>query len=892
LCPGVLCPVCPGCLAGAAVGQYPGPAAAAPLVAPLADPLAAPLDSSPGDPNGNDNDPMRPRTGDYLSYTKITGSETATLASSTVLPSTTIASSSFAKNSSTVYLTSSIVSQTASSNISMTSQSPSSTCSACAVCQGFSFGAGFSASNPRNPTGTEDEAVDDDGDQGDWLDQKRGLTGHGIVGRLRPGRALAGRRLFQERDAPLAKRAGNFGTKTHLGPCSVTPFTNKPKYPEATNVKKFEGPSGAVKQGAADYAAFFATATYWAVPSNRPKGDCRIPDWSWKATAELGDVIDPENGKGWVVGGKGDSNHVNIDHVYEAHFLYEFFEDLLATGGGLGLKQFTCDDVDNLLDIPDKQDTNNPQGTRLNTLFDMLANFEHPEFIGMDQKMNELKERITHAGPFGPDQPLPFVGSDPRTGLSIDPATDMSNLARICIVLDMLNTPKAVELFTKTHARIYNALEIITDLPTYYGFNKSPHGADLGYIVYMAERFEARNKELQSIYNSVVGALPTKQLAYWDEYKSSFTSRYPVASMTLPMDDIGYYCPENIKIGKRQAGAIACPAPTNYEAKKQRTAPGWSDGPSPAGTGVPTKGVFGNTGALNGVPVATSNVTGVYPQYQPAITTAPSISAASVSSMMSVVTPFLNNTISVSSTASIVNPPVLAPNANPPIPPASSSTPVPVNPDPCGPTQQEPAANFFNTCNAKVNLVTSPSQYGVMCQNFGPTLINYDSCATSYKTMCANLASAAWSHTDEWVWQQDKSCAVGVFIPGAAGSAKRPSQTECETNIFQAMVDSCRTTTSSTNLGSVNIAQWPSFTDKKQTGQQVKFGYPSYMIAPAQPAWVGSDGTGSSTHTVGDALSSGQIAADVGGISGGGSSSAHQVARCPPGTCYTYCVCQ
>jgi len=891
LCPGILCPVCPGCLAGVAAGEYPGPAAAGPLGGSLGS-LGNALDSG-GDPNGN-NDPNKPRTGDNLSITQASRSQTATLASSTVFPSSTVASSSVGYNTSTIYLSSSIVSQTVSSNISMTSQPPSSTCSACANCQGFSFGAGFP---------TSDDVVDEDRDQGDWIDQKRGLAGRDIAsgkltGRSHQGRALAGRLFLEERRAPLAKRAGNFGTKTHLGACSVTPFTNKPKYPEATNVKKFEGAAGAAKQGAADYAAFFATATYWAVPSNRPKGDCRVPDWSWNTTAELGNIIDPISGKGWVVGGKGDSEHVNIDHVYEAHFLYEFFEDLLSPGGGLGLKQFTCDDVDNILDIPDKQDTNNPQGTRLNTLFNMLANFEHPEFIGMDQKMNELKERITHAGPLRPDQPLPFAGTDPRTGLSIDPATDMSNLAKICIVLDMLNTPKAVELFSMTNARIYNALTIITDLPSYYDFDRSRHGRDLGYFVYMIERFDARNAELQHIYNSVVGALPTKQLAYWDEYKSSFTSRYPVASMTLPMDNIRFYCDENIKIGKRQGGAIACPAPTDYGAEKERTAPNWSPGPPRTGTGVPSKGAFGNTGALNGAPVATSNRTGMYSQYQPAITTPPMTSMTSVSSKVSTMT------------SSVVVLPVnsILPPASSPITTTSVSTlaaaSAPANPDPCGPAQQEPAADFFDTCEAKIKLVSTPSQYGVLCQNYGSNPTSYDSCAISYKLLCKNVAFSSWSGTDEWVWFQEQGCAVGVYIPS---NAQIPSLGHCEDDIFKAMVDSCHTTSSTTNLASVNIAQWPSFTDKTKTGEQVKFGYPSYMIAPAQPAGLGLDTNGWTTNSRfgvaspnevpnGDNLSPGQIAGDVKGTGSGissrnGVSPAH-VPKCPAGTCYTYCICQ
>jgi len=723
--------------------------------------------------------------------------------------------------------------------------------------------------------------VDDDRDQGDWVDQKRGLSGSDIpgvefagrahTGRSHPGPALAGRLFIEERNAPLERRGGNQNIKNHLGACSVTPFTAKPKYPEATGVKKFEGAAGASKQGFSDYEAFFATASYWAVPSDRPKGDCRVPDWGWNTTAELGNILDNE-GKHWVVGGKGDSNHVNIDHVYETHFLYEFFEDLLSTGGGLGLKQFTCDDVYNLLDVPDTQDPKG--GTRLNTIFKMLANFQHPEFIGMDSNMNQLKEEITRAGPLAPGHPLPFAGIDPRTGLALDPATDMANLAKICIVLDMLNTPKAIQLFSMTHDRIFNALKLITELPEKGGFyfDRSPHGHDLGYIVYMVERFEARNKELQSIYNSVVGSLPTKQLAFWDEYKSSFTSRYPVASMTLPIDGLGYYCGEAINIGKRQAGAYACAVPSDYQADYRLTAPGWSSGPVQTGTGVSSKGTFGNTGIFNIVPLATSNATVSY--YSPAITTPPSTSMAPASSITStMVSPIMitpaNSAIPLTSLSipltSLSIPPVSSsiPRSSlsiPPIsssnPPTSSSTPAATytssNPDPCGPAEQEPAANFFNTCKKKVDLAQTPSQYGVMCQNSGTTAISYANCATSYNVMCKNIASPLWSDTDEWVWLQDKGCAVGVYIPGGTGNAQLPSQSDCETNIFQAIVDSCRTTTETTNLGSVNLAQWPSFTDRTQTGQQVKFGYPSYMIAPAQPAGLGTDAFGWTTTSKGD----------------------------------------
>lgn len=66
-------------------------------------------------------------------------------------------------------------------------------------------------------------------------------------------------------------------------------------------------------------------------------------------------------------------------------------------------------------------------------------------------------------------------------------------------------------------------------------------------------------------------------------------------------------------------------------------------------------------------------------------------------------------------------------------------------------------------------------------------------------------------------------------------AAQWPSEDNCNNNIFKAMVDTCSTTATASNLESVNIAQWPSFSDLTQTGLPVEGGYPNYIIAPAQP---------------------------------------------------------
>jgi len=112
-------------------------------------------------------------------------------------------------------------------------------------------------------------------------------------------RALAGRFVAN-------KRGNNYQSVATAavasGACPVAKFTMKPQYP---------GP-GVVANNEAnplpEMAPFYATATYWAVPTQPPK--CGAPGWAYLSTEQIAAANPP-----WALGGNKKS--VNIDHVCE-----------------------------------------------------------------------------------------------------------------------------------------------------------------------------------------------------------------------------------------------------------------------------------------------------------------------------------------------------------------------------------------------------------------------------------------------------------------------------------------------------------------------------------------------------------------------------------------------
>ena len=110
-------------------------------------------------------------------------------------------------------------------------------------------------------------------------------------------RALAGRFVHNKRGNNYASVAT---AAVASGKCAVAKFTMKPPYPGPGVVANNEG------NPAPEMAAFYQTATYWAVPTQPPK--CGAPGWAYLDTNAIGAAKPP-----WSLGGKGKS--VNVDHV-------------------------------------------------------------------------------------------------------------------------------------------------------------------------------------------------------------------------------------------------------------------------------------------------------------------------------------------------------------------------------------------------------------------------------------------------------------------------------------------------------------------------------------------------------------------------------------------------
>ena len=140
------------------------------------------------------------------------------------------------------------------------------------------------------------------------------------------------------------KRAAELKTNIVAEQCSVATYTKKPSYPAPRNVVKNE------RKPARELTAFFATATYWAIPT--PAACNGVPGWTYMNTSHIGVLTPP-----YMFGGNINP-YVSVDHVYEVSLLQQFLTDQVAGG-------FTCSDITTLFDVVDNSTT----GTRLNALF-------------------------------------------------------------------------------------------------------------------------------------------------------------------------------------------------------------------------------------------------------------------------------------------------------------------------------------------------------------------------------------------------------------------------------------------------------------------------------------------------------------------------------------------
>ena len=438
----------------------------------------------------------------------------------------------------------------------MTSQVVSSSCAACATCPGFVFGAGWpdlgsTTSWADSDIDTEDDwdaEIDDDEFSPEDAD---GEEGDVPKPQVPSRRALRGRfSRFSRRGNRLQKRIVKAKSTDKLGKCTgFTKFFSKPSYYNAMNVAAFETNPGIAEP---DDKLSMQALLRWAIPLSVPPGDCTtIPKWDWFKTEQLvGDAPLPDGstlskvpGVGeqvWQVGGPPNAinpnREVNIDHVYEAKYLNDFFEDLNVNQG------FDCQSLLNMWESKD--------GSKLTNLFANLPSKTNREFIGMAKDLNSLKEAVTNKN-WKKDLPLSWEvfgkrdratgikGPDTTAGLAFtitgqdaegnkvafDPENDLRELTTAAQILDLINKPDAIKYMSGPNDRIYTALQAY-GIPCQGG----PSWADR-YKSYLLNRFATRNVELQDLFNRVLNKLGPN---YRTDYMAAWKKTYPIERMQLP----------------------------------------------------------------------------------------------------------------------------------------------------------------------------------------------------------------------------------------------------------------------------------------------------------------------------------------------------------------------
>ena len=244
--------------------------------------------SSPG--GGSGDEPGEPKvSGSQTLNTQpsdMPGSTTQTLtrpASSTLTsntqPSSTIASSTLLSSTLTPSTLSTSSLSLTTSTLASSSQTSTTSCSSCDVCPTFDY----------NPTAIPNA-----------LDNVDDVLKRQVEGRFNN-----------------AKRAGRGNvvavTTIAVTECIVSRYTQKPAYPGPASVANNEPP--AIPDPS--MAAFYSTATYWAVPTQPPEGSCGAPGWDFFDTEQLKSYKVNNRPAPWALGGKGRSVNVSYNAIVE-----------------------------------------------------------------------------------------------------------------------------------------------------------------------------------------------------------------------------------------------------------------------------------------------------------------------------------------------------------------------------------------------------------------------------------------------------------------------------------------------------------------------------------------------------------------------------------------------
>ena len=241
-----------------------------------------------GGGGGSGDEPAEPQGSGSQTLNKqpsnLPGSTTVTLtppASSTLTsntqPSSTVASSTLSSST----LTSSTLSRSSLtlSTLASSAQISTTSCSSCDVCPTFDY----------HPTATPNalDNVDDVMKRqlgGRFYNAKRAGSGNEVVTTLVAGRT-----------------------------CAVSRYTQKPAYPGPASVANNERPATPPP----NMAAFYTTATYWAVPTQPPQGSCAAPGWAFFDTQQIASYQVKGRPAPWALGGSKKSVNVSCNAIIE-----------------------------------------------------------------------------------------------------------------------------------------------------------------------------------------------------------------------------------------------------------------------------------------------------------------------------------------------------------------------------------------------------------------------------------------------------------------------------------------------------------------------------------------------------------------------------------------------
>ena len=233
-------------------------------------------------PNGESEDePAEPQgLRSQTLNTQPSTTETLNPPASSTLTSNTQASSTV--SSSTLFLstlTSSTLSRSSLtlSTLASSAQMSTASCSSCDVCPTFDY----------NPTATPNalDNVDD------------------VMKRELGGRFYNAKRAGSSNEVVTTLVAGRT--------CAVSRYTQKPAYPGPASVANNEPPA----TPAPNMAAFYATATYWAVPTQPPQGSCAAPRWTFFDTQQIASYQVNGRPAPWALGGSKKSVNVSYHAI-------------------------------------------------------------------------------------------------------------------------------------------------------------------------------------------------------------------------------------------------------------------------------------------------------------------------------------------------------------------------------------------------------------------------------------------------------------------------------------------------------------------------------------------------------------------------------------------------